>query len=51
MINVNRLIYIALHMGLSRAEAYHMTLGEIVTLWHYKRLFAGEIKKEKSIDI
>lgn len=51
MINVNRLIYIALHMGLSRAEAYHMTLGEIVTLWHYKRLFAGEIKREKSVDI
>ena len=51
MINVNRLIYCALYMGISRAEAYHMTLGEIVTLWHYKRLFAGEIKKEKSIDI
>jgi hypothetical protein len=51
VINVNRLIYIGLNMGIPRAEAYHMTLGELISLWHYKRLFAGELKKEKSIDI
>jgi hypothetical protein len=38
-------------MGIPRAESYHMTLGEIVTLWHYKRLYAGEIKKEKIAEI
>lgn len=50
MINVHRLIYCGLYMGLSRAECYSMTLGEIVTLWHYKKLYNDEIKKEKSID-